>query len=75
MSNVKMTEQEFLEWMANDFLIGRGTHDGFNNFENALDWVKFLKGHDFEELKGKTESEMEEMARKIVALCDEWMKP
>lgn len=68
-----MTEQEFLEWATNAFMISRATEDGFNNYDNALDWLRLIQ-KDIDELKVKTDSELEDMAQQIVDLCDKWMR-
>ena len=46
----------------------------WSTVENALDWVKCPQSNKFDELKDKTNPELEDMAHQVKDLTDEYIK-
>lgn len=49
----------------------RATGDGFNTYENALDWLKSVRNLDC--LKDRSDKDLEELAHQVVSTCDSWL--
>ena len=60
-----------LEFLTNAFMHARATGDGFNTFENALDFLKSVRNLDI--LEDKSDAELEDLAHQVVSLCDSWL--
>lgn len=60
-----------LEYLTNAFMHARATDEGFNNFDNALDFLKHVRNLDI--LENKSDAELEDLARQVVDLCDSWL--
>ncbi len=65
-----MTEDN-IKFLTNAFMHARATGDGFNTFENALDFLKHIRNLDI--LENKSDAELEDLAHQVVDLCDTWL--